>query len=140
MQFLMSDLKKTFEEDSYDALKTFVFRKAPHEYGSYEANLAHSIYNQESLIIMPEEDLIVPVIAFILNCPEHIWKIQKFPQSFLHKGSILFPISEVMGKEFAEIATGLFRYFGSLKVFDLLRSSYVLKDNTLIRIRRYSMY
>lgn len=131
----LSELKKVFEEGSSNALKRFVLRKAPHEYGSPEDILARSLYNRESLIILPEEDLIIPVVKFILNCPDNIWIQNKFPMSFLLKRSILFPVSEIMGKEFARIATGIFRYFGSLKVFEILRYSYAIEDNKLIRIK-----
>lgn len=138
MKSEMSDLKISFVEDYPNALNKFVHRKAPNEYGSPEDILAHSLYNRESLIILPEEDLIVPVVSFILNCPDIIWKQNNFPESFLLKRSILFPVSEVMGKEFAQIATGIFRYFGSLKVFEILRSSYAIDGNRLIRTLRFT--
>ena len=54
------------------------------------------------------------------------------PKALLKNRSIKNGATELLGDEVASITTSLFRYYGSLSVFDILREHYILNDNILI--------
>lgn len=66
-----------------------------------------------------------------MSCPSEIWDEYNLPNSFLKRRSLRTGAEEILGLEFAMIATAIWRYYGSLDVFDRLRTRYCLIGNRL---------
>lgn len=101
----------------------------PHDYGGYEDLLSRALSQKEYMIGLPKNSMFLAVIDFIISCPESLWKECLCPVSLLSKKSVRSGAEELLGKEVAAICTGLFRYYGGLNVFDLLRRRYALVND-----------
>lgn len=110
---------------------------APHEYGSCEDLLSRAIYKREMSIALPKDAVRLATIQFIISCPETLWHEYNCPKSLLIKRSIRDGAKELLGHDVSSIITGLWRYYGSMNVFDELRTHYNLdQDNLVLRRKR----
>lgn len=98
---------------------------------SHKRRIAISIANHERVIKVPDDEMIAPVIDFILAIPIDLWDDFNIPLSLL-KRNIFRGASEMLGTEFAESATALVKIFGSFEVFTILHSHYVFTNGKLI--------
>lgn len=103
----------------------------PSDYLSHERRIAISIANHERVIEVPDDEMIAPVIDFILDIPIDLWDDFNIPLSLL-KRNIFRGANEMLGTEFAESATALVKFFGSFEVFTVLHSHYVFTNGKLI--------
>lgn len=104
----------------------------PSSYGSEERRIAIELFNKVPKISLPTANMVSPVIELILAVPDTMWHEYGFPMSILNKRSFRSADQEILGGAFAESATALVMFYGSLKIFDILRRDYALSNNQLI--------
>jgi len=104
----------------------------PSAYSSEERRIAIELSNKATNISIPMYNLVTPVIELILTVPNCMWQEYGFPKSVLRKGRFKGADRDLLGREFAESATALVMFYGSLKIFDVLRGEYALLNNHLI--------
>lgn len=104
----------------------------PSAYGSEERRIAIELFNKATKITLPTDSIVSPVIELILAVPDAMWHEYGLPMSILNKRSFRGADQEILGRAFAESATALAMFYGSLKIFDILRRDYALSNNQLI--------
>lgn len=104
----------------------------PSAYDSEERRIAIELFNKVPSIAMPTDSIVSPVIELILTVPDAMWDEYGLPMSILNKRSFRGADQEILGRAFAESATALAMFYGSLKIFEILRSKYALSNNQLI--------
>lgn len=108
--------------------------KAPTENGCIENEVASKLFgiwgDNPSLISIPPEDMIGFVLFFICECPENERKELKCPYSLFTTKQVA-PSQRNAIKEFAIlredvslVALSLMRWYGSVEVFNVLRSKW----------------
>lgn len=109
-------------------------RKAPTEKGCIENEVASKLFgilgNRPCQISVPPKDMIGFVLFFICECPENEWKELKCPYSLFTTKQVApsqrNTIDEfaILGEDVALVAYSLMRWYGSVEVFNVLRSEW----------------
>lgn len=94
--------------------------------------VANAVMDEENCMGLPVNDGLLPVVEFIITCPDDIWLQYNCPVSILGEGCAVEGAEEILGAEPARGAMLLMRYYGGSMIFDELRNNYTLKQNNLI--------